>query len=102
MVAELPRWLSGKELPASAGDSGSIPGLGSSPGEKLATYSSILAWRIPYIDEPGGLQSMQSHKYQAQLSDWIASHSGYWVIEMSIVYIQCTVSANYIIWRMIN
>ena len=47
MVAELPRWLSGKELPASAGDSGSIPGLGRSPGEKLATYSSILAWRIP-------------------------------------------------------
>ena len=28
---------------------------------KMATHSSILAWRIPWIDEPGGLQS-QGHK----------------------------------------
>ena len=29
------------------------------PTEKgMATYSSILAWRIPGTDEPGGLQSM--------------------------------------------
>ena len=26
--------------------------------EKIATRSSILAWRIPWIEEPGGLQSM--------------------------------------------
>ena len=26
--------------------------------EKMATHSSILAWRIPWADEPGGLQSM--------------------------------------------
>ena len=26
--------------------------------EGMATYSSILAWRIPRTDEPGGLQSM--------------------------------------------
>ena len=25
----------------------------------LATHSSILAWRIPWIQEPGGLQSME-------------------------------------------
>ena len=31
------------------------------PLEKgMATHSSILAWRIPWTDEPGGLQSMQS------------------------------------------
>ena len=30
------------------------------PLEKgIATYSSILAWRIPWTEEPGGLQSMQ-------------------------------------------
>ena len=28
----------------------------------MATYSSILAWRIPWTEEPGGLQSMRDHK----------------------------------------
>ena len=28
------------------------------PKEDMATHSSILAWRIPQIEEPGGLQSM--------------------------------------------
>ena len=30
--------------------------------EVMATYSSILAWRIPWTEEPGGLQSMGSHR----------------------------------------
>ena len=29
--------------------------------EDMATHSSILAWRIPWTEEPGGLQSMESH-----------------------------------------
>jgi len=33
------------------------------PLEKgMATHSSILAWRIPWTDEPGGLQSMGSQR----------------------------------------
>ena len=33
------------------------------PLEKgMATHSSILAWRIPWIEEPGGLQSTGSHR----------------------------------------
>ena len=28
----------------------------------MATYSSIIAWRIPWTEEPGGLQSMVLHK----------------------------------------
>ena len=33
------------------------------PLEKgMATYSSILAWRIPWTEEPGGLQSMGSQR----------------------------------------
>ena len=33
------------------------------PLEKgMATHSSILAWRIPWIEEPGGLQSMGSQR----------------------------------------
>ena len=34
-----------------------------------ATHSSILDWRIPWIGEPGGLQSMGSKKSQTQLSN---------------------------------
>ena len=32
----------------------------SDPLEEMATHSSILAWRTPWIEEPGGLQSMGS------------------------------------------
>ena len=52
-----------------AGDLGSIPGSGRSPGEgekemekEMATHSSILAWRIPWTEEPGGLQSPGSQR----------------------------------------
>ena len=37
-----------KESACNAGDTGSIPGLGRSPGEGKATHYSILAWRIPW------------------------------------------------------
>ena len=47
-----------------SGDMGSIPGSRRSPGredpleEGMATHSSILAWRIPWTEEPAGLQSI--------------------------------------------
>ena len=47
-----------KKLPANAGDLGLIPDLGRSPGEENGSHSSILAWRIPWTEEPGGLQSV--------------------------------------------
>ena len=37
--------------------------------EEMATRSSMLAWRIPWIEESGGLQSMGSQKESTQLSD---------------------------------
>ena len=46
-----------KNLPPTAGDvrdAGSIPGSGRSPEKEMAIHSSILAWRIPWIEEPGG------------------------------------------------
>ena len=52
-----------KNLPANAGDlrdPGSIPGLGRSLEKEMATHSSILAWRTPWREQPGGLQSMGS------------------------------------------
>ena len=45
-----------------AGDPGSILGSGRSPGEGNVTHSSILAWRIPWTEEPGRLQSMRSQR----------------------------------------
>ena len=54
-----------KNLPASAGDTGdAVPSLGQGdPLEKeMATYSSILSWRIPVIEQPGGLRSMGSQR----------------------------------------
>ena len=44
----------GKESACNAGDLGSVPGLGRSPGEGVATHSSILAWRSPWTEKPGG------------------------------------------------
>ena len=46
------------ESACSAGDMGLIPGLGRSSREEMAIHSSILAWRIPWTEEPGELQSM--------------------------------------------
>ena len=57
-----------KDLPAKAGDAGSIPGWGGSLEEEMATHSSILAWRIPRTEEPGVLQSMESQRVR---HDWV-------------------------------
>ena len=47
----------GKESAYNAGGSSSIPASGRSPEEEMATHCSILAWKIPWTEEPGGLQS---------------------------------------------
>ena len=49
----LPGGSDGKESACSAGDPGSGPGLGTYPGEGNGSHSSILAWRIPWTEEPG-------------------------------------------------
>ena len=36
----------------------------------MAPHSSVLAWKIPWMEEPGGLQSMGSQKSWTQLSDF--------------------------------
>ena len=55
------QWLSSKETTCKAGatgDVGSMPGQEDLLEEGMATHSSILAWRIPWTEESGGLQSM--------------------------------------------
>ena len=49
-----------KRSACNAGDLGLIPGLGRSSEKEMATHSSILAWEIPWTEEPGGLQSRGS------------------------------------------
>ena len=48
----------GKELACNTGDLGSIPGLGRLPEGGHANPPQFLAWRIPWTQEPGRLQSM--------------------------------------------
>ena len=45
----------GKESTCNAGDQGLIPGWGRPLEKEMATHSSILAWRIPWTEEPGRL-----------------------------------------------
>ena len=40
------------------GDAGSIPGLGGTLEKAMATHSSTLAWKIPWMEKSGGLQFM--------------------------------------------
>ena len=52
-----------KNTPGQAGDirnMGSIPGWGRPLEEGTATHPSVLAWRIPWTEEPGGLESKGS------------------------------------------
>ena len=48
----------GEESACSAGDLGWFLGWEDPLEKGMATHSSILAWRIPWAEEPGGLQSM--------------------------------------------
>ena len=48
-----------KNIPKYLGISGSLPKKGE---KKMATHSSVLAWRIPRTEEPGGLPSMGLHR----------------------------------------
>ena len=61
--------LVGKNLPANAGDVGSIPGSGRSLEGAVATCSSVLAWRVPWTEGPGGLQFMGSQRVGHDRSD---------------------------------
>ena len=53
-----PAGLDSKESACNVGDLGSIPGQEDPLEKEMATHFSILAWKIPWSEEPGGLQSM--------------------------------------------
>ena len=59
-----------KNPPANSGDTGdvgSIAGSERSPGEGNDNHFSILAWRIPWTEEPDGLQSMVLQRVRQDL-----------------------------------
>ena len=51
-----------------AGDLGSNLGWEDPLDKEMATHSSILAWEIPWAEEPGGLQSMGSQRVRQDLA----------------------------------
>ena len=70
-----------KNPPANAKDirdTGLIPGWEDSLEEGMATHSSILAWRIPWTEEPGRLQSMMLQRVGHNWSDLACST---WIID---------------------
>ena len=62
-----------KNLPTNAGDirdAGSIPDGEDPLEEEMATHSSHVAWRIPWTEEPGGLQFIGLPRVRYDWSDW--------------------------------
>jgi hypothetical protein len=62
VIKDFPGGSDSKEPACNAGDLGLIPGLARSPGEGMATHSSILAWKIPWTEKSGRLQFMGSQR----------------------------------------
>ena len=67
LFGRIPGDSDGKESACNTEGLGSIPGSGRSPRGGNATHSSILAWRIKWTEEPGGLVHDVA-KRQIQLS----------------------------------
>ena len=64
----LSQWLSGKESACNevdAGDMGSVPGLGRSPGGGHCNPLQYFCLENPMTEEPGGLHSMGSQRVRA-------------------------------------
>ena len=62
LVLTLPGGSDGKAFAYNAGDLGSIPGSGKPLEKGMVTHSSILAWRSPWTEKLGGLQSIGSQR----------------------------------------
>ena len=73
--------LVSKESACSAGDPGSIPGSGTSPGEGNGNpLSSIRAWRMPWTEELDGLQSTGVRRVKRdRVAFTFYFHSGDWI-----------------------
>ena len=59
---DFPGGSDGKASAYSVGDPGSILGREDPLEKEMATHSSTIAWKIPWVEEPGGLQSTGSQR----------------------------------------
>ena len=66
----LPGGSDGKASVCNAEDPGLIPGSGRSLEKEMATHSSTLAWRIPWTEEPGRLQSLTWGRKETDTNEW--------------------------------
>ena len=67
-ILGFPSGLEVKNPPAKQGTVVGSLGWENPLGEEMATHSSMLAWVVPWIEEPGGLESMRSQS-QTRLSN---------------------------------
>ena len=73
MIRGFPGSSAGEECPCNAGDPGSIPGSGRSPGGRAWQPTPVfLPGEFPRTEEPGGLQSM---RLQRVGHDWATEHN---------------------------
>ena len=94
------RWLSSKESTCNAGDTGDaglIPGSGRSPGKEMAIHSSFLAWKIPWTEEPGGLQHMGLQRVR---HNWVTEHA--LMVNMLIWWIRVLSSKTSVVFQRIR
>ena len=81
VLLDFPGGSDGKASAYNAGDPGSIPGSGRSPGERNDNHSSTLAWKISWTEKPGRLQSM---RLQRVGHDWVTSLSFFLVLLLTL------------------
>ena len=63
---------------------------------KMATHSSVLAWRIPGTGEPGGLPSLGSHRVEHDWSDLAAAAHFYWRFHVSYPVLRALHDLNHL------
>ena len=71
-----------KNPPANTGDirdADSIPGSEDPLEKEMVTHSSILAWKVPWTEDPGRLQSIWSQRIRHDWSDWACTHTRNWL-----------------------
>ena len=66
--------------------------------KEVATHSSILAWRIPWREEPGRLQSMGSQIVVFKSNEWSLRKASlnYFVSETAKIQLVCIISSEYV------
>ena len=99
ILGGFPNISAGKESTCNAGDTGnmgSIPGWGRSSEKVMATHSSILAWKTPWAEEPGRLQSKGSQRVRR---DWATKHSFHQMPPLTLYSLFTSLSCQYSLGR---